>query len=250
MLMMSQGGLLDVDPSPVRAVIFAGEPFPIAHLRRLVDGHPAARYWNFYGPTETNVCTFHEVHEIPPAQTTPVPIGRACSGDTVWAVKADGSHAGVGEIGELLVSGPTVLMGYWGRSPHGTGPYATGDLVKLEADGSWTYIGRRDHMVKVRGHRIELGDIEAALATHPKVSDVAVVVAGSSLAARLVAFVEAADPPPTLLEIKRHCAERLPRYMIVDAVRPVERLPRTRNGKIDRIALSALADQRKERAEA
>ncbi|MGZ8579302.1 MAG: amino acid adenylation domain-containing protein, partial [Actinomycetota bacterium] len=169
MLMMSQGGLLDVDPFPVRAVIFAGEPFPIAHLRRLIAGHPTARYWNFYGPTETNVCTFHEVRDIPPEQTAPVPIGRACSGDTVWAVKDDGSHAGVGEIGELFVSGPTVLIGYWGRPPHGPGPYATGDLVKLEADGSWAYIGRRDHMVKVRGHRIELGDIEAALATHPGV---------------------------------------------------------------------------------
>ncbi len=250
MLMMSQGGLLDVDPFPARAVIFAGEPFPIAHLRRLVDGHPTARYWNFYGPTETNVCTFHEVHDIPPEQTTPVPIGRACSGDTVWAVKDDGSRAGVGEIGELHVSGPTVLIGYWGKPLHGPGPYATGDLVKLEDDGSWAYIGRRDHMVKVRGHRIELGDIEAALATHPGVSDVAVVVTGSSLEARLVAFLEAADPPPSLLAIKRFCAERLPRYMIVDEVRPVDRLPRTRNGKIDRIALSAVAAKRKERAEA
>ena len=105
-------------------------------------------------------------------------------------------------------------------------------------------------MVKVRGHRIELGDIEAALATHPGVSDVAVVVTGSSLEARLVAFLEAADPPPSLLAIKRFCAERLPRYMIVDEVRPVDRLPRTRNGKIDRIALSAVAAKRKERAEA
>ena len=246
MLMMSPGGLLEHELA-LRAVVFAGEPFPIAHLRQLIEGHPTARYWNFYGPTETNVCTAYEVQQIPVDRSIPVPIGQASSGDTVWAVKDDGSRAGVDEVGELLVTGPTVMLGYWGREPHGDGPYATGDLVKLGADGNWNYVGRRDHMVKLRGHRIELGDVEAALASHHGVSDVAVVVTGSGLDARLVAFIEPKGPAPTLLDVKRHCAERLPRYMIPDAVRHVERLPRTRNGKIDRLELSARAGEAKKR---
>lgn len=246
MLMMSPGGLLEHELA-LRAVVFAGEQFPIARLYQLVEGHPTARYWNFYGPTETNVCTAYEVQHIPTDRKTPVPIGRASSGDTVWAVNDDGSLAEVGEVGELLVSGPTVMLGYWGREPQGSGPYATGDLVKLDVDGNWNFVGRRDQMVKVRGHRIELGDVEAALASHPGVSDVAVVVGGSGLDARLVAFIEPLGPAPPLLELKRHCAERLPKYMILDAARTVERLPRTRNGKIDRMGLSARAGKAEHR---
>jgi clorobiocin biosynthesis protein CloN4 len=91
-------------------------------------------------------------------------------------------------------------------------------------------------MVKVRGHRIELGDIEAVLETHPAVREVAVAVIGEGMAARLKAYV-AGEKPPTLLDLKRHCAERLPRYMIVDELAVVGSLPRTRNGKVDRLSL-------------
>jgi clorobiocin biosynthesis protein CloN4 len=182
------------------------------------------------------------VTDLDDGRQNPVPIGRACSGDSVWAVKDDGSVAGVGEVGELMVSGPTVLLGYWGREPHGDQPYATGDLVRLEPDGNYTYLGRRDHMVKIRGYRIELGDIEAALSTYPGMREAAVVVAGAGLDARLVAFgVHDGDRSPALLDVKRHCAERLPRYMIVDQVRFVAELPRTRNGKVDRVSLTEQA---------
>ncbi len=247
-LMMEQGQLLDVPAIPLRAIIFAGEPFPIKHLRRLFEGWPSARFLNFYGPTETNVCTFYEVTEIAQERIKPVPIGRASSGDQVWAVKDDGTVVKPGEEGELMVSGPTVLLGYWGQPAHGERPYATGDLVQLQEDGNYIYIGRRDHMVKVRGHRIELGDIEAALAEYPQMPEVAVVVSGSGVEAGLIAFcVSAADEPPTLLDIKRHCAERLPRYMIVDDVYFISALPRTRNGKVDRLKLVEDAMNNKKR---
>ena len=122
-----------------------------------------------------------EVKEIEDNRTRPVPIGNACSGNRVWAVKADGSEVGPSEQGELMVSGPTVMLGHWGHPPHGNRPYATGDLVQLQEDGNYDYIGRRDHMVKVRGHRVELGEIEAALGEHPYIHEVAVVVSGVSL---------------------------------------------------------------------
>jgi acyl-coenzyme A synthetase/AMP-(fatty) acid ligase len=108
----------------------------------------------------------------------------------------------------------------------------------LQKDGNYMYVGRRDHMVKVRGHRIELGDIEAALGEHSQISEVAVVVSGSGLEARLIAFIVSTADELTLLDIKRHCAERLPRYMIVDEVRFIPALPRTRNGKVDRLKLT------------
>ena len=238
-LMIEQGGLLDVPSLSLRAILFAGEAFPIKHLRRLYQhyGH-AVRFFNLYGPTETNVCTYYEVTHLPESWNKPVPIGKACSGDRVWAQKEDGTIAQAGEEGELMVAGPTVMVGYWGQPAYGDKPYATGDLVQLQDDGNYVYVGRRDQMVKVRGHRIELGDIEAALEDHPAILEAAVTVTGTGLEARLVAFVvQANGVVPSLLEMKRHCAERLPRYMIVDEVYTLSALPRTRNGKIDRFAL-------------
>jgi amino acid adenylation domain-containing protein len=237
MLMMNEGGLLDAETTTLRTILFAGEPFPIKQLQRLVSRWPSLRYWNLYGPTETNVCTAFEVDPVNETFERPLPIGRACSGDEVWARTDTGAMAGVGEEGELVVRGPTVMVGYWGQPPLAEPVYPTGDLVRLRPDGNYEYLGRRDHMVKVRGHRIELGEIETALAQQPSIDEAAVVVAGDGLSAKLVAFVVSRSEP-TLLEVKRHCAERLPRYMIVDEVRRVEKLPRTRNGKVDRAQLT------------
>jgi amino acid adenylation domain-containing protein len=237
-LMMEQGRLLDVEDHSLRAILFAGEPFPVKQVRRLYECWPWLRLFNLYGPTETNVCTFYEVSDIQSDQVKPIPIGRACSSDTVWAQKEDGLIAGTGEEGELMVTGPTVMIGYWRQPVHGNQPYATGDIVRLEEDGNYQYLGRRDQMLKVRGYRIEPGDIEAVLELHPLIHAAAVVVTGSGLDARLIAFVvPISSPVPTLLEIKRFCAERLPRYMIVDVLSVLSELPHTRNGKIDRLVL-------------
>jgi clorobiocin biosynthesis protein CloN4 len=238
MLMMRGGGLLEQPAPPaLRTVLFAGEPFPITGVRQLA-GWTGARLLNLYGPTETNVCTFREVTPADLERERPVPIGAASCGDTVWAVNDEG-RAQPGEEGELYVDGPTVMLGYWGREPQ-RGPYPTGDVVQVRHDGSFDYVGRFDHMVKVRGHRIELGEVEAALTSHPGVENAAVVVAGSGLDGRLAAFVVPA--PGTsgagVLALKRHCAARLPPYMIADSVDFVTELPRTPNGKVDRTALA------------
>jgi len=242
-LMMEQGGLIEEQSIPLRAILFAGEPFPIKHLKRLYERWPEVIFLNLYGPTETNVCTFYEVKGIENGRTKPVPIGRGCSGDRVWAVKDDGTEIKLGEEGELMVSGPTVMLGYWGLSPHGDRPYPTGDLVRLEKDGNYDYVGRRDHMVKIRGHRVELGEIEAALGEHTDIHEVAVVVSGFDMNTRLIAFIVCkGNVRPTFLDIKRHCSEHLPRYMIVDDVSFINELPRTRNGKVDRLKLKQNVD--------
>jgi amino acid adenylation domain-containing protein len=235
-LMTRDGGLLAQDPAALalRTVLFAGEPFPVRYLRQLREHLSRARFLNLYGPTETNVCTFHEIVTVPAGQARPAPIGRACSGDRVWAVRDDGGQAALGEEGELVVDGPTVMLGYWGR-PAQDGPYHTGDRVVLLDSGDYEYLGRRDGMVKVRGYRVELGEIEATLAAHPEIGEAAVVLSGAGMDAKIVAYaVQAGTSRPGLLDLMQHCAASLPRHMIIDAVRYLEDLPRTGNGKVDR----------------
>jgi amino acid adenylation domain-containing protein len=237
MLMIRDGGLLDRPaPAALRAVLFAGEPFPISHVRRLADW-THARLLNLYGPTETNVCTAHEVAAGDLERDRPVPIGKATCGDTVWAGKPDGALAGPGEEGELMVDGPTVMPGYWGQAPQ-RGAYGTGDIVRVLADGAFDYVGRRDHLVKVRGHRIELGEIEATLNAHPDVDAAAVVVTGHGIEARVTAFVVPGQGRrPATLTLKRYSAEWLPAYAVADQIHFLAELPRTQNGKVDRAAL-------------
>lgn len=238
-LMIHEGGLLSrPSPAALRSVLFAGEPFPIARVRELASW-TTARLLNLYGPTETNVCTFHEVRPSDLRRDRPVPIGTPSCGDRVWARRADGTECGPGEEGELVVDGPTVMLGYWGHAPQ-EGPYFTGDMVLTLEDGSFDYRGRRDKMVKIRGHRIELGELEAVLEAHSGVAEACAVAVGHDMDARLVAFlVSCAEPAPGVLALRRHCAERLPRYLIPDEFRTIPELPRTRNGKLDRPTLAS-----------
>ncbi len=239
LILMERAGLLEDPPPALRAVLFAGEPFPIEPLRRLRRALPDTRLLNLYGPTETNVCSFHEIGEISDADR-PVPIGRACSGDDIWIENDDGDRLPVGARGVLVVAGPTVMLGYWGGLPQ-RGPYRTGDIAERIADDTFRYVGRRDTMVKVRGHRVELGEIETVVANHDDVLEAAVVVLGEGLESRLVAAIVARPgAEPDLLEIKRWCAARLPSYMIVGGLRVLAELPRNRNGKVDRGELEAL----------
>jgi amino acid adenylation domain-containing protein len=242
-MMIDPGGLLKAGPMSLRAILFAGEPFPIVPLRRLRTSFPGIRMLNLYGRTETNVCTYHEVVDIPPDDVATVPIGAACSGDRVRAVKDNGAEAGIGESGELLVDGPTVMLGYWGRPPH-RGPYHTGDIVQRLDASNYAYLGRRDAMVKIRGHRVELGEVEAALSAHPSVREAAAVAVGAGPDTRLVAAVSFREgSSASLIELKKECGVRLPRYMIVHAVRELPALPRTPNGKVDRRALQAICEE-------
>jgi len=240
LILMERAGFLDPPPASLRAVLFAGEPFPAGPLRRLRRALPGSRLINLYGPTETNVCSFHEVGEVEDGDDRPPPIGRACSGDRIWIEGEEGGAAPVGARGELLVSGPTVMLGYWGAPPQ-RGAYRTGDMVERISADEYRYLGRRDAMVKVRGHRIELGEVEAAVAAHPDVLEAAAVVLGEGLESRLIAAAVARPgATPRLLEIKRWCAGRLPRYMIVHGLRLFAELPRNRNGKVDRRRIEEL----------
>jgi amino acid adenylation domain-containing protein len=233
----------------LRTVVFAGEVFPTKELRRLRELVPDAALWNLYGPTETNVCTYYRVTDLP-EDHVPIPIGRACENTEVFALRDDGQMAGVGEEGELFVRGTTVMDGYWGRpdktaevlvpDPLSGGSrdmaYRTGDLVRLRPDGDYEFLGRRDHQIKSRGYRIELGDIEAALTANPAfLESAAVAVPHDDWGTAVVAWVVPRNGSEvTERSVRKHVATLLPRYMVPGRVQVVEALPRTSNGKIDR----------------
>ena len=184
-------------------ILFAGEVFPIKHLRLLKSLWRHPRYFNLYGPTETNVCTFYEVpKDIPESQLEPVPIGKACAYCQPLVVDPDAQEVERGSEGELCIAGPSVLSGYWDL-PENTARaflpgrdlrwYRTGDIVAELADGNFKFLGRRDRMVKKRGYRIELGEIEAALYRHPAIKEAAVIALPGEDGVRIKAFASTRD---------------------------------------------------------
>ncbi|MFE2296387.1 amino acid adenylation domain-containing protein [Streptomyces sp. NPDC059452] len=240
MLMMRHGGLLETSVPSLRFLLFAGEVFPIGPLRQLREHLPHIHFMNLYGPAETIISTGYTVDEISGDRILPVPVGTGVCGNTVTAVHPDGSPAKAGEEGEIVVTGPSVMLGYWGRSPVADRTYATGDIALVLDDGNLQFVGRRDAMVKVRGNRIELSEIEAVLQSHEGVAEAATVVAGSGIDAHIVAYVVPVPAhEPSLIELKRHCAQHLPRHSIVDTVHHLSTLPRNANGKVDRRLLAA-----------
>jgi amino acid adenylation domain-containing protein len=253
-LLASYGRLQQFDLSGLRTVIFAGEVFPPKHLARLMAELPHPRYLNWYGPTETNVCTAFEV-PAGGADTRPAPIGKACANTEVFAITSEGRAVSrPGEVGELYVRGPSLMRGYWGqpaktdealvrnplRAEYDELVYRTGDLVTLEPEGNYAYLGRRDSMVKIRGYRVELGEVEATLYRHPAIREAAVLPVPDELLGNRLRAVLTADGAGNLTRenVLDHCRQWLPGYMVPDMVEFREALPRTSTGKVDRASLA------------
>ncbi|GMV96878.1 MAG: D-alanine--poly(phosphoribitol) ligase [Phycisphaerae bacterium] len=254
-LMAQFGRLPERDLSALRTVLFAGEVFPIVHLRSLKKQVPHPRYFNLYGPTETNVCTWYECpREVEETRVDPYPIGKVCSNLEGKVVDADGRPVEPGEEGELCIAGPNVMQGYWALPeltaagflpPDGSGKrwYRTGDLVVLDANGDYIYRGRRDRMIKKRGYRVELGEIEACLYRHPQVREAAVVaLPDDQLGMKVIAHLVGREQVRlSIIELKRFCSEHLPVYMVPDVFRFHEVLPKTSTDKTDYQKLKDLA---------
>jgi amino acid adenylation domain-containing protein len=246
--LIQHGKLQDRDLSKIRVVLFAGEVFPTSYLRQIMSMLPNAEFYNLYGPTETNVCTYYAATEIPETDA-PIPIGVLCCEDQAVILDDHQSPVDCGEIGELYVSGPTLMSGYWndenktensifelsvcGKTQRA---YRTGDLVRLLEDGNIAYHGRADHMIKSRGYRIELGEIESVLTSHDNICEaVAWGVPDEKIGKRIACAIvlnESADLSE--IEIKLFCSKRLPKYMIPDIIRFLNAMPRTSTNKIDR----------------
>ncbi|HXM55341.1 MAG TPA: non-ribosomal peptide synthetase, partial [Candidatus Dormibacteraeota bacterium] len=221
---------------------------------RAVDGLPAGdlRVYNEYGPTEAVVgCV---VHELPAGGSGEgaVPIGRPAPGTRVAVVGAALELVGEGAVGELVIGGDQLARGYWGRPAEtaerfvpdpwgepGARMYRSGDLVRWRGDALLEFVGRRDGQVKVRGQRVELGEVEGAMREHPAVAEAAAAPEGGR---GLVGYVVWRGPerPDELLA---WLGTRLPRAMVPGAVLSLDRLPLTGNGKLDRGRLRELASR-------
>jgi amino acid adenylation domain-containing protein len=241
--------------SSLRHVVCSGEELTPVLQNRCLERLPGAALSNLYGPTEAAVDVTS--WECSRSEGSRVPIGRPISNLRMHVLDDHYEPVPVGVAGDLYIEGVGVGRGYWDRpdltaerfiaSPCGTAGermYRTGDLARYRADGELEYLGRVDHQVKLRGFRIELGEIEAALCAHPRVAYAVVLLREYAAAdARLVAFVvthakqSSRSHNALVNELRAYLKECLPSYMLPSAIVPLERLPVTPNGKLDRGAL-------------
>ncbi|MBC7273214.1 MAG: amino acid adenylation domain-containing protein, partial [Streptomyces sp.] len=246
--------LLAYEPEGPRAVegirAFVGAEPLSEHVAARLRGL-AAEVVNLYGPTETTVWSTYA--DLGRRTGREVPIGRPLDNTRVHVLDARLRPVRSGETGELYISGTGVAHGYVGRpaltgtrfvacpfGPPGARMYRTGDLVRENPDGELVFVGRADHQVKVRGFRVELEEVEAALERDPDVLEAAATVREDwSGGNRLVAFVAPAPggPEPDGAAVRHRLARELPEHMVPSACVVLDRLPRTPHGKIDRAAL-------------
>lgn len=259
-LILDQLGLLNPQSLPsVRSFLFGGEGFPKAAVERFRDRFEGqARLINVYGPTETScICSSIEIGAAAlGGNGDRLPsLGRMHDGFSHALLDPDGQSVPRGSPGELWIGGPCVALGYYANQQETAAKflqnpahdryrdvwYRTGDLVREDADGLLWFHGRADNQVKIRGHRIELEELDLAVQSVPDVSRALAVAVPTEDGAEL-AVVFAADRPIDFHEVYETCRALLPGYMLPSRVRQVEELPRNASGKVDRRAAAALIE--------
>ncbi|WP_392667930.1 amino acid adenylation domain-containing protein [Streptomyces sp. LN785] len=239
-----------------RVVLAGGDVLSVEHVRKLRAAAPHLEIVNGYGPTEAT--TFSACHRIAPDEefTHSVPIGVAVQGARTELRDESGTAVPEGTRGELWIAGAGVSHGYWRRPdltaerfvPDAAGVtwYGTGDLARRRADGALEFLGRIDGQFKLRGHRVEPGEIENLLTAHPQVRQAAVGIRDNLVGdPKLVAWLTTTDPLDRKA-LRAHLREQLPEYMVPTVFAVVDALPITPNGKVDRPALPAPDWRRKE----
>jgi L-proline---[L-prolyl-carrier protein] ligase len=248
-LLIESGELEKLDMESLRHVESIGEKPAMAPLRRAMAALPRARFVNCYGATEAFDMAHFIVPRPLPDDMAELPIGRPLGNYQVSLRKADGTEAAAGEIGEICVKGPSVAMGYWGdpgltaarRIDGEVDSYRTGDLGFLGPDGQFHLVGRQDHLVKLRGHRFDLGEIEAAIKTHPDVRDAAAFAMPTPDGDREIwAVTLVAGGRDLGAELRLACAKRLPVFARPASIMQLQQFPLLSTGKIDREALKAM----------
>jgi amino acid adenylation domain-containing protein len=236
-------------PPGVRSILLGGEAVPPPLVSALAEAG-VARVVNLWGPTEDT--TYSSSAVLEPFNDR-VGIGRPIAGGRVYVLDPALRHAGIGAPGEVWTAGAGVARGYANRpaltaekfrpdphGPPGSRMYRTLDRGRWREDGTLEYLGRMDAQVKVRGHRIELEEVEQGMASHPAVAHAGAAAGGEGGAARRLAGYLVARPgatPPAAAELRAYLRERLPEYMVPAVFTWMDALPRTSSGKLDRRAL-------------
>lgn len=238
--LVSKGNLLNTPLPKLRAILFAGEVFPTHQFLNLSNLLPHVMFYNLYGPTETNVCSFWPVNIKNLNFFLPLPIGLPACGNNL---KVDSENE------ELLVRGPTLMSGYWKDGYlknvfDEEGWYRTGDRVSINEHGEFVYKGRLDRMVKICGYRIEPREIEEIIYTFSGVQECAVVGITDLKGKLQLAACVAAKPKGDNLQFKKFFKkflnQNLPSYMHPEYIYWLDVLPRLNNGKLDYMEIKNL----------
>ncbi|MFI9387411.1 non-ribosomal peptide synthase/polyketide synthase [Kutzneria sp. NPDC052558] len=236
----------------VRQVMTGGEAASVSHIAQALKRYPGIRLVNGYSPVENMIFTLCHTMVVADTERTAIPVGRPIANKRVYVLDDTLRPVPPGVAGELYMAGVGMADGYLHQSgltatrfvanPYGEPGermYRTGDLVRWSADGVLDFLGRVDHQVKIRGFRVEPGDVETVIGRLPGVAQVAVLVREDRPGdKRLVAYV-AGTPAPDPARLRAQVADQLPDYLVPSAFVPVDALPRTANGKLDRRALPA-----------
>ena len=253
-----RGVLESRDLSALRWVLFGGEPFPVGHLRELMAVWPQAQFSNVYGPAEVNQCTYYHLSSVDQADlsdSAPIPIGSTWANTSALVVDENDTPVTIGDTGELLIRSPTMMYGYWGRDDLNAAAffkttdrsgieevfYRTGDLVLVESNEHFVFVGRKDRQVKIRGYRVELNSVEQALSSHPAVEEVGAFTVRDESDVLHVRATLTLKPDSEIAsaELITYAAGRIPWYAVPGEVRIATVLPRTTSGKVDRRQLAA-----------
>ncbi|MCG7504896.1 class I adenylate-forming enzyme family protein [Mesorhizobium retamae] len=236
----------DLDPAlfaSLRYITSAAAPLPVDHIRRLRDYLPNVHLYSMYGQTECIRATYLSPGML---ERRPGSAGLAIPGAQAYVVDEAGQRAKPGDIGELVVSGPNVMKGYW-EAPDATAAALrpdpetgglrlhTGDLFTADVDGFLTFVARQDDIIKSRGEKVSPKEVEAVLHTLPGVAEALVAgIPDPVLGQSIKAFIVASDRKLTEREVLRHCARHLEDYMVPKTIEFVATLPKTDSGKLSR----------------
>ena len=248
--LLEKGLIENYDTSSLRWVLFGGEVFISKYLTTLMELWPQATFSNVYGPAEVNQCTYYHLYNSSQI-VDPLPLGTIWDETTYCIVDENNtSLTQAGVSGELAIHSTTMMKGYWNNeqltaastfikmdtSGNERWYYKTGDIVQINEDGHLVFIGRNDAQVKVRGYRIDLGEIEAILTKHEKVQEAAIVLSENSAGEKEISAAVKMHPfsLTTPKDLKLYCKAQLPFYAIPGSFFILEDFPRNSSDKIDR----------------
>lgn len=247
-LLLERGKLEERDLSALRRIAFYGEAMPMPVLRRIMAALPHADFVNHYGATELDMIATFAVPRPLPEELLRLPLGSPPAGVAVTLRGGASKVLADGEIGEICATGPGAAMGYWDdpdlsasrRLPGIANSYRTGDLA-YRRDGILHAVGRMDQMVKIRGHRLDLGEVEAVLRLHPLVAD-ALAITGGEPDLEVKAVVLSQSGADLLAELHQLCRRHLPSHGRPARIVALAEFPQLATGKIDRQALRRLLE--------
>jgi acyl-coenzyme A synthetase/AMP-(fatty) acid ligase len=253
--MVEQGAMETRDLTALRWIMYGGEPYPASQLRQIMQALPHTQFTNVYGPAEAPSCTCYDIPRPLPDGDAPMPIGLVSLNSEGLIIDQDDTDCPPGTSGELCIRSSTLTRGYWNRPDlnekaflerDGLGPFPTvyfrtGDRVQEGEDGLLRFLGRMDRMVKTRGHRVELDEVEAALASHEDVTEVAAFTIpderGSVTILAAATIRDGSDADRAALIA--HMRKILPPYAVPRDLVVMDTLPHISSGKVDRRLLSA-----------